>query len=421
MSVNSSNNDGEGPAPLANQSDERGWTPLVVAARGGHEDVIRLLLSLEPRGSVDGADDDGETPLMAAAMAGHDHIVELLCELGARPELVDHQQRTALHYALLGGHASTARRLKDAGANLEMTATTFGVLVAAAGIHRDALLDFLEDPESLADLRSQSMIAVFEDAETAEEIVARLAEIGEKSMDFTTLPTGHPDGLTEAEAAAQQCVVLKPGAPTFAYIPLSRAEPMILSLLAAAAEGGGFADFEQYELENSRMAQLPFAPDVGLILVPHRTEPIEAPFVVHDGKLRLASATNEWLYQLMESRMASQTPETLISYVLFLLVAVVGQLGAFRPVTQSSQIPWLEAAPAEKKQQVADVLQPLAYIGRSEDGRHELRGTVLFKNALFLTSVMISENSEVELANEEPIIEELPVSVGRKTDLLVVF
>ena len=45
--------------------DERGWTPLHFAAKGGHEITVQCLLNNQA--TVGAADDSGWTPLMEAA------------------------------------------------------------------------------------------------------------------------------------------------------------------------------------------------------------------------------------------------------------------------------------------------------------------------------------------------------------------
>ena len=56
--------------------DDRGRTPLSYAAEGGHEAIVRLLLSREV--DVNSQDDRGRTPLSYAAEEGHKAIVKLL-------------------------------------------------------------------------------------------------------------------------------------------------------------------------------------------------------------------------------------------------------------------------------------------------------------------------------------------------------
>jgi ankyrin repeat protein len=65
-------------------------TPLIAAARGGQEEVVRMLLRLS---SVDASKDErdslGRTALMVAAAAGHLNVTALLLNAGCDRTLRD--------------------------------------------------------------------------------------------------------------------------------------------------------------------------------------------------------------------------------------------------------------------------------------------------------------------------------------------
>ncbi|KAF5691946.1 ankyrin protein [Fusarium denticulatum] len=95
---------------LADSKGVSCWTPLSYAARYGHEEVVRILLS---RGDIDPNSEDTickETPLSWAAKNGHATIVQLLLE--KEGILADHKgQQTPLSVAAENGHAATVRLL----------------------------------------------------------------------------------------------------------------------------------------------------------------------------------------------------------------------------------------------------------------------------------------------------------------------
>ncbi len=97
-----------------------GWTALAYAANAGHTEVVRLLLE-------HGADWNlkakrGKTPLVLAADRGHAEVVAILLEFGIEPDPApDHHGWTPLRRAAKHGHTEVVRLLLHAGANAERT------------------------------------------------------------------------------------------------------------------------------------------------------------------------------------------------------------------------------------------------------------------------------------------------------------
>jgi len=67
-------------ALTVNAIDERGSTPLLEAARYGHEDVCRVLIAA---GAIlKSKDRDGKTAVMLAVQGDHDEVVRVLKQAG---------------------------------------------------------------------------------------------------------------------------------------------------------------------------------------------------------------------------------------------------------------------------------------------------------------------------------------------------
>ncbi|CAE7876403.1 ANKRD50 [Symbiodinium sp. KB8] len=92
--------------------------PVVIAAAGGHVEVLRLLL--EAGADKNLADNDGSTALMMAAAQGHATVLRLLLEAGADKNLADNDGSTALMMAARGGHADVMRLLLEAFADANL-------------------------------------------------------------------------------------------------------------------------------------------------------------------------------------------------------------------------------------------------------------------------------------------------------------
>ncbi|XP_059616523.1 ankyrin repeat domain-containing protein 39 [Phlebotomus argentipes] len=102
-----------------NDRDNSGYTALHYAARAGHLEACRRLLSA-------GADancttNGGVTPLQRAAMMGRLEIVKFLCEKGAVAETRDSDGQNALHRAAQGGHKDVAVYLMGRNPRLKNT------------------------------------------------------------------------------------------------------------------------------------------------------------------------------------------------------------------------------------------------------------------------------------------------------------
>ena len=91
-------------------------TALHMASRGGHEDVVHLLL--EHGAELSAQDKDGRTALHLASENGHEKVALLLLEHGAELSAQDKDGRTALHLASKKGREKIALLLLEHGAEL---------------------------------------------------------------------------------------------------------------------------------------------------------------------------------------------------------------------------------------------------------------------------------------------------------------
>jgi ankyrin repeat protein len=68
------------PGAEVNAKDDRGSTPLLEAARYGHNDIARMLIA--NGASFKAKDKDGKTALMLAVQGNHDEVVRVLKQAG---------------------------------------------------------------------------------------------------------------------------------------------------------------------------------------------------------------------------------------------------------------------------------------------------------------------------------------------------
>ena len=68
------------PGADVNATNERGSTPLLEAARFGHDDICQVLIAAGA--NLKAKDNDGKTALMLAVQNNHDDVVRVLKEAG---------------------------------------------------------------------------------------------------------------------------------------------------------------------------------------------------------------------------------------------------------------------------------------------------------------------------------------------------
>ena len=120
-------------------ANDYGWTPINVAADGGHLEVVRLLV--EKGADMTIAHSAGWTPIHSAAAGGYDDVVKLLVHNGADITAADSDGWTLLHKAAGTGNIELARLLTSNGADI--TAENGGgwtpLLIAAGMGHSEVI------------------------------------------------------------------------------------------------------------------------------------------------------------------------------------------------------------------------------------------------------------------------------------------
>ncbi|XP_061697062.1 ankyrin repeat domain-containing protein 50 [Syngnathoides biaculeatus] len=147
-----------GSEPLL--SDNQGQTPLTLASRQGHFDVLKVLLDwvrIQDRQTatrmLEHADNDGWTALRSAAWGGHSEAVRLLLDAGADVDRCDREGRTALRAAAWGGHEETVLILLDYRAQVDKADCKGRTpLIAAAYMGHHEVVEVLLDHRAQVDL-----------------------------------------------------------------------------------------------------------------------------------------------------------------------------------------------------------------------------------------------------------------------------
>jgi hypothetical protein len=118
-------------------SNERGWTPLMLAAFNGHDDVIRVLI--KHQANVHASDLLGNTALHWASDAGQLSSARLLIENRAEVDAINNSGLTSLLQASKGRHLGIVLLLIDSGANLNAIA-----IDGSTALHKAAAAGYTE-------------------------------------------------------------------------------------------------------------------------------------------------------------------------------------------------------------------------------------------------------------------------------------
>lgn len=92
------------------QKNEKGYTPLMLAAYHGHLETCRLLARYGA--AAETCDLAGSSALMGAAFKGHLDVVDWLIAMGADPDHRNQAGQSALDYARMFGRAAVVEFLK---------------------------------------------------------------------------------------------------------------------------------------------------------------------------------------------------------------------------------------------------------------------------------------------------------------------
>lgn len=151
--------------PIIDSPNDKRVTPLIIACKNGHRDVVELLLN--QGADIEWTDVRGNTPLIKACIRGHASIVRLLLEKGADVErTIDRQHITALMHACSRGHVEIVQILVEHGANVDhrmengITArlTVFKSIQNPRPDNGDAILKILGPPsEEEVEIRNRWM------------------------------------------------------------------------------------------------------------------------------------------------------------------------------------------------------------------------------------------------------------------------
>jgi len=100
---------------LVNKSDDRGFTPLVMATYSDQLEVANYLI--DQGADINAKDGMGNTALMGVCFKGNNAMIKMLIAQGADVNVQNNKGDTALSFASQYGHATSAKILENVGAH----------------------------------------------------------------------------------------------------------------------------------------------------------------------------------------------------------------------------------------------------------------------------------------------------------------
>ncbi len=178
------------------------------------------------------------------------------------------------------------------------------------------------------------------------------------------------------------------------------------------------------------VAALPFYDEYRMYSLSDRSQP--APntryVLAKEGDIGLLNWTNEPIYLINQKAPIKLDRKTLVAYSKFFFHYVRNELGRFVIVEKPEDVAWLPEADEKEKAAVAAKLKPVTYKGIGRDNLFSLDCTVMFRNALFATSIKVAPYEldafdpeqgatehmivgQIKLTNGDLLLEDLHVDV----------
>lgn len=125
--------------------------------------------------------------------------------------------------------------------------------------------------------------------------------------------------------------------------------------------------------------------------------------------ITLLDGTNGPIYQLNASAPIFLNEKTIIFYTKFFFSYVRGRFGRFLIVESTDEVDWREEpAPAGMKA-LGKMIHPVVLKSVDDKGVFYLNASIVFKDSLFESDIVVQENGEVSLSNQELLVEDIPV------------
>ena len=126
------------------------------------------------------------------------------------------------------------------------------------------------------------------------------------------------------------------------------------------------------------------------------------------NEVYILNGTNEPIYKLNAELPIQLNKENVCAYARFFFSFVSGRHGRFLIIDSPDDIDWREEPAPNAKKALCKMIEPLSVI--SEDDQHfTLKSSIIFKNSIFETDVIVQKDGQITLTRQEILVEDIPV------------
>lgn len=160
--------------------------------------------------------------------------------------------------------------------------------------------------------------------------------------------------------------------------------------------------------------QLPFYKQVALVrLRDSNWDPVKLNvyYLTYKGELTRLDGTSPPIHQINAEAPIKLTEDNILDYLRFFCFFVRGDAGPFLVSETMDTYGLPENMDETTSKAVAGVLRPASYEGKNEDGHYLCDAIVFYANALFLANFAIQQTGMIEMLEDDPLVQDLPMMV----------
>jgi len=159
---------------------------------------------------------------------------------------------------------------------------------------------------------------------------------------------------------------------------------------------------------------LPFYEQVVLIRLQDRTwvpEHLTIYYLANQGQLTRLDGTSPPIHQINAEAPIRITDENVLDYLRFFCFFVRGEDGPFL-IAENMDDPAMPKSIDDATYRVIEgTIRPASFEGKTADGNWLCDAIVFYSNALFMSNFGVQPSGMIEMMDDEPLAEDLPVRV----------